>query len=69
MKQNLEIAQECTIPSSGVRLAYFSTEAGLGGFIFEIADLLEPAQLERIQNISKQAAQWDGKESTIVVEA
>ena len=73
----INIAQECTIPSSGVRLAYFETENfetdGFakdnfpGGIIFEISDLMEPGQYERIQNIANTAANWDGKQSTIEV--
>ncbi len=61
LEQGLSIVQECTIAASGVRLVYFSTEQGPGGFIYELADLLEPAQQERIQNVAAQAEQWDGK--------
>ena len=75
--RGMNIAQECTIPSSGVRLAYFATESFEterfatenfpGGIIFEISDLLEPGQYERIQNIANTAANWDGKQFTIEV--
>jgi hypothetical protein len=70
VSQGVSVAQECTIASSGVHLVYFDTNtsdgnagdwnAGNGGFIFEISDLMEPAHLERIQNIQNSAADWSG---------
>ena len=62
-----EIAQECVIPSSGVKLVYFSTESGPGNFIFEIADLLEPGQYERVLGIKDAYVNWDGKDPIIEV--
>lgn len=55
-----EVAQECVIPSSGVQLVYFSTEKGPSGFIFEIADLKEPGQYERVSGIRDAYENWDG---------
>ena len=40
-----QLAQEGTIPSSGVRLAYFTASIETDGLVFEIADLLELGQL------------------------
>ena len=60
--QGVQIAQECTIPSSGVNLLYFDTGNGNGGFIYEISDLLEPVHQERIQIIAKIAKDWNGQE-------
>lgn len=62
LAQGVSIAQECVIASSGVNLVYFDTGNGGGRMIFEIADLLEPGQLERIRNIVKAAQNWDGLE-------
>lgn len=69
LAQGYELAQECVIPSSGVKLAYFDTEAGPGGFIFELADLLEPSQLPRIENIRQAAQAWDGRNPVVEVTA
>jgi hypothetical protein len=58
-----EIAQECTIPSSGVRLVYFSTEDGPGGFIYEISDLRDEKHYSRVTGIRKSALDWDGSDA------
>jgi Glyoxalase/Bleomycin resistance protein/Dioxygenase superfamily len=60
VRQGYEIAQECVIPSSGVQLVYFSTENGPSGFIFEIADLKEPEQYERVMGVRSAHENWDG---------
>ncbi|MDH5379117.1 MAG: VOC family protein, partial [Gammaproteobacteria bacterium] len=62
LEQGYKIAQECTIPSSGVRLVYFDTEAD-NGVVFEIADLLEPGQYERVMGIVKAAENWAGDQA------
>ncbi|MEK9725017.1 MAG: VOC family protein [Rhodospirillaceae bacterium] len=64
----MALAQSGTIPSSGVRLAYFASEDGPGGFIYEIADLKEPDQYARVMNIAKAAAEWDGGQAVIEVD-
>lgn len=69
LAQGIELAQEGTIPASGVRLAYFATEHGPGGFIYEIADLLEPGQYERVQRIAAAARDWDGADPVREVKA
>jgi hypothetical protein len=42
LSRGIPIAQEATISSGGVRLAYFDTERNGHGLIFEMADLNEP---------------------------
>ena len=63
------IAQECTIPSSGVQLLYFSTENSSANFIFEIADLMEPNQYNRVQGIKSAYEQWNSETVAIEVGA
>lgn len=60
LAQGLTLAQEATIAASGVRLAYFATDIPPDGIVFEIADLMEPGQRERIESIRKAALTWDG---------
>ena len=70
LEQGLSLAQECTIPSSGVRLAYFATETPDGqGLIFEISDLMEPRQLARVQSIARTAEKWNGEQAVIEIHA
>ncbi len=61
------IAQECTIPSSGVQLVYFSTENASANFIFEVADIMEPSQYGRVQGIKLAHEQWDAETITVEV--
>ncbi len=56
-----KLSQEGTIPSSGVRLAYFATDTEVGGVVFEIADLREPGQYQRVLGIAEAAKSWDGR--------
>lgn len=63
------IAQECTIPSSGVQLVYFGTENSSADFIFEIADLMEPNQYSRVQGVRSAYEQWDTETVAIEVGA
>lgn len=67
LQQGYEIAQECVIAASGVRLVYFSTERAGGHFIFELADLLEPAHYERVLGIRQAHELWDGTTPVIEV--
>ena len=69
LAQGYEIAQECVIPASGVRLIYFSTERAGGHFIFEMADLMEPTQYERVLGIKQAHEHWDGMQSVVEVNA
>lgn len=60
LAKRMVIAQQCTIESSGVRLAYFDTGDGPNAVVFEIADLKEPHQYERVMGIADAAMHWDG---------
>ena len=64
LEKGYTIAQECTIPSSGVQLIYFSTENGPASFIFEMADLKEPEQYERVMGIKLAHDSWNGIDVT-----
>jgi len=61
------VVQECVIPASGVRLCYFATDDDAAP-VFEIADLLDPSQLPRIEGIRRDAAAWDGTGGVIEVD-
>lgn len=63
----VELAQEGRIPSSGVRLAYFDTERNGDGLIFEMADLREPGQYERVLKIADAGASWQGGHHVVEV--
>ena len=67
LHQGLSIVQECVIPVSGVRLCYFATDNEAAP-VFEIADLLDPAQQPRIERIREDAARWDGGAGVIEVD-
>lgn len=56
----VEVLQEGTITASGVRFAYFATDAGPGRVIYEIADLLEPSSYALVQMVADAARGWDG---------
>ncbi len=66
-ERGYEIAQECTIASSGVRLAYFSTEHSPGGFIYEISDLYDERHYPRVLGIKEAAAKWAGSNAIVEV--
>lgn len=66
LTKGYEIAQECVIPSSGVKLVYFGTENGPGNLIFEISDLLEPTHYERALGIKSAYEQWDGQSNAVI---
>jgi len=61
------VVQECMIPASGVRLCYFATDDEAAP-VFEIADLLDPGQLPRIEGIRADAEGWDGTGGVIEVD-
>ena len=65
VSKGYDIAQECVIASSGVRLVYFQLPDGLGSFIFEMSDLLEPEHYERVLGIKSAYDYWDGVEEPI----
>lgn len=59
LQKGYSIAQQCTIPSSGVQLLYFGTEDLSANFIFEIADLMEPSHYSRVLGIKSAYEKWD----------
>lgn len=61
VRTGLSLAQEGTIASSGVRLAYFATDQGPGTLVYEVSDLLDPQHYPRVERIAHAAAVWDGK--------
>lgn len=69
LSRGITLAQQGTIPSSGVRLAYFDTEQKGQGLIFEMADLKEPEQYQRVLGIAKAAESWQGGNPVIEVAA
>jgi hypothetical protein len=67
--KGVTLAQEGTIAASGVRLAYFDTEQSGASLIFEMADLKEPGQYERVMAIAEAATAWNGERHVIEVGA
>lgn len=63
------IAQECTIPSSGVQLVYFDTGNPSASFMFEMADLMEPDQYQRVLGVRSAHEQWSGEPVAVEVGA
>ena len=66
-ERGYEMAQECSIASSGVRLAYYSTETGPGGFIYEISDLRDERHYARVLGIKEAAVKWSGSNAVVEV--
>ncbi|MGH7822918.1 MAG: VOC family protein, partial [Candidatus Binatia bacterium] len=57
------VAHEGAIPGSGIRFAYFATDAALpGGLIYEIADVMEPETFVIVRTIADAAKGWDGRD-------
>jgi hypothetical protein len=54
------LAQEGTIPCSGVRLAYFTTERGPGTLMFEVSDLADARHERQVRRVTEAALAWDG---------
>jgi catechol 2,3-dioxygenase-like lactoylglutathione lyase family enzyme len=52
---------EGAIPGSGIRFAYFATDDVSGGFLYEIAEVKEPAPYEMMMKIRDASRSWDGK--------
>ncbi|MGC3982592.1 MAG: VOC family protein [Steroidobacteraceae bacterium] len=65
LSRGIGLAQEGTIASSGVRLAYFDTERNGSGLIFEMADLKEPSHYQRVMGIAKAGESWDGADHVV----
>jgi hypothetical protein len=62
LRRGFQLAQEGTIASSGVRLAYFATDRGPGTIVYEVSDLLDPKHYGRVQRIVEAARAWDGND-------
>lgn len=62
------IAQECTIPASGVRLIYWSQGPTGSGTYFEISDLGEAAHQDRIDGIRRASMDWNSDTGNHVIE-
>ncbi len=60
LKEGLLLAQEGTIAESGTRLAYYATEKGRNGIIYEVSDLMDPKHIGRVHRIEQAARAWDG---------
>ena len=56
------VAHEGSVPGSGVRFAYFATDAAPGGLMYEIADVLEPQIYPLMQMIADAGRGWDGSD-------
>lgn len=54
------VAHEGVIPGSGVRFAYFATDAVPGGLLYEIADVIDSPAQGLMQLIADAARGWDG---------
>ncbi len=59
--ENVPVLQEGEVPGSGLRFAYFDTDAP-GGFLYEISDVIRPGSYELHQRIAQAAASWDGSD-------
>jgi hypothetical protein len=60
LEEGLALAQEGTIAESGARLAYYATEKGSNGIIYEVSDLMDPKHIGRVQRIEQAACAWNG---------
>ncbi len=56
------VAHEGVIPGSGVRFAYFATDAGHGGLLYEIADVIGSPGEGMMRFIAEAARNWDGSD-------
>ena len=55
------VAHEGSFNQTGVRFAYFATDAATpGGIMYEIADIAEPQIYPMMQMIADAARGWDG---------
>jgi catechol 2,3-dioxygenase-like lactoylglutathione lyase family enzyme len=62
LEEGLTVAHEGVIPGSGVRFAYFATDATPGGLMYEIADVIDSPAYALMQMIADAARSWDGSE-------
>jgi len=62
VRDGLAVAHEGVIPGSGVRFAYFATDAAPGGLMYEIADVIDSPAYALMQMVAAAASGWDGVE-------
>ena len=62
LRDGLAVAHEGVIPGSGVRFAYFATDAAPGGLMYEIADVIDSPAYALMQMVADAACGWDGAE-------
>jgi len=62
LRDGLTVAHEGAIPGSGVRFAYFATDATPGGLMYEIADVIDSPAYALMGMIAAAARDWDGSE-------
>ena len=62
LASGITVAHEGSIPGNGIRFVYFATDAVPGGFLYEMADVLEPATYPLVKAIADAAVGWDGRE-------
>lgn len=56
------IAHEGVVPGANVRFAYFDTDRGRDGLLYEIADVREPEIYAVMEKIADLARDWDGRD-------
>jgi catechol 2,3-dioxygenase-like lactoylglutathione lyase family enzyme len=62
LRDGATVAHEGVIPGSGVRFAYFATDATPGGLMYEIADVIDSPAYALMQMVADAARAWDGSE-------
>jgi hypothetical protein len=53
---------EGVVREANVRFAYFETDLVPGGFVYEIADMLDPSIYPLAEMIADAARDWDGSD-------
>ena len=59
LANGVQVAHEGTLHGNGIRFAYFATD-NPGGFMYEIADLMQPEIYPLCERIAEAARHWDG---------
>ena len=61
-RDGVSVAHQGVITGSGVRFAYFATDAAPGGLMYEIADIMDSPAAALMQMVADAARGWDGNE-------
>jgi len=56
------VVHEGVVREANVRFAYFETDLVAGGFVYEIADMLDPSIYPFAEMIAEAARTWDGRD-------